>query len=249
MRNRFEIPKVRVSLQSIALVSKDMRASIRRLENVTTQRLDNLQASIMPYSRGLVAINDIERSVQLPSMPTQRLQPDRIESGMKSTQEKADPGIQVEGITEFSSMHITLCSCSCHSTLALKTPQWLGAAIGTLLVRYTRASFEPCQSCGQKPCGGGSNSTFKTHYYFPAWLLRQMMCVQLSWNSLNGHSVSLKTSRIISSNSNIFLFAQHGNIEGIKRLFEQKLASPFDISLEEGRSALHVSTPKSKLLA
>ena len=67
-----------------------------------------------------------------------------------------------------------------------------------------------------------------------------MMSVQLSWNPMSGHTVSLRTPRSISSKSNVFMLAQHGNIQGMKRLFEQRLASPFDISHEEGRSALHV---------
>jgi len=43
------------------------------------------------------------------------------------------------------------------------------------------------------------------------------------------------------------MLAQHGNIQGMKRLFEQKLASPFDISLEKGSSALHVSQMYMKI--
>ncbi|OBT74411.1 hypothetical protein VF21_06835 [Pseudogymnoascus sp. 05NY08] len=52
--------------------------------------------------------------------------------------------------------------------------------------------------------------------------------------------------RVVSATAPIFSYAQHNNIEGIRRLFKEGLASPFDVSYEEGRSALHYAVTAEK---
>jgi hypothetical protein len=69
------------------------------------------------------------------------------------------------------------------------------------------------------------------------------MYLQFNYTPWQGHTISLKMPRVIAGNSPVFSFAQHDNIDAMKRLFEEGLASPFDVSYEEGRSALHVSEP------
>jgi hypothetical protein len=134
----------------------------------------------------------------------------------------------------------SLCRCDCHSPLAMNTPQWLGSAIGTLLIRYTRDP-RSCQKCATKDCRKGTQSILKTNYYFPQWLLSHAMCLHFNYTPRTGHTISLRMPRVVSATSPIFSFAQHNNIEGVRRLFKEGLASPFDVSYEEGRSALHVS--------
>lgn len=134
-----------------------------------------------------------------------------------------------------------LCSCSCHTPVSVHTPQWLGSAFGTLQVKYSKDPSS-CRYCAHKDCRKGPQPVLKTNYYFPRWLLRHAMCLQLDYSPWGGHSVSLRTPRVISANSPVFSYAQHNNISGMRRLFQQNLASPFDVSYEEGRSALHVGS-------
>ena len=133
-----------------------------------------------------------------------------------------------------------LCSCHCHAQLAVRTPQWLGSAFGSLLISYSRPSPESCRACSRKSCSDNTESSFRSRYYFPPWMLHRMFSFQCIWNPLSGCNISLKTPRAVSSRSTVFTLAQHGNIKGMQRLFEQRVASPYDISIEEGRSALHV---------
>ncbi|XMA18428.1 hypothetical protein WAI453_011219 [Rhynchosporium graminicola] len=51
--------------------------------------------------------------------------------------------------------------------------------------------------------------------------------------------MSLATPRVVPDNSDIFVYAVRGDIAGMKSLFEQRIASPFDIGVGTGRSALH----------
>lgn len=133
-----------------------------------------------------------------------------------------------------------LCSCNCHAQLAVRTPQWLGSTFGSLLISYSRPSPESCRACSRKSCSDNTESSFRSRYYFPPWMLHRMFSFRCIWNPLSGCNISLKTPRAVSSRSMVFTLAQHGNIRGMQRLFEQREASPYDISIEEGRSALHV---------
>lgn len=60
----------------------------------------------------------------------------------------------------------SLCNCDCHSSLAVNTPQWLGSALGTLLIRYNKDP-RSCRNCANKDCRKGAQSVLKTKYYFP----------------------------------------------------------------------------------
>ena len=134
-----------------------------------------------------------------------------------------------------------LCSCTCHARVAVRSPQWLASAFGSLLVNYSRPSPDSCSSCSRISCRNNNESSFQSRYYFPPWMLHRMLSVQCKWNPLSGCNFALITPRAVYSRSIVFTLAQHGNIRGMQRLFEQRTASPYDISIEEGRSALHVS--------
>ena len=198
-----------------------------------------------PYAQQMCHSSRSLQSIQLASSPSQNIGlSDSLES--RSIEEVQDTETEVEvevesTVVQQSRPRIEACSCDCHTPLALRTPQWLEPTVGTMLVRYSRNSLGSCQSCSQRSCSRGSQGILKTHYSFPGWFMRRMMCLQYSWSPFSGHNVSLRTPRTVSSRSNVFLFAQHSNIKGMRRLFEQNLASPFDVSFEEGRSPLHVS--------
>jgi hypothetical protein len=51
----------------------------------------------------------------------------------------------------------------------------------------------------------------------------------------------IRSARIVSPTAEIFSFAQQGHIDGLKALFSDGLASPFDVCAGSGRSALNVS--------
>jgi hypothetical protein len=52
--------------------------------------------------------------------------------------------------------------------------------------------------------------------------------------------VSLSMPQVITDNAPILIFAVQGNLDGIKSLFSKGVASPYDIALSNGRTALHV---------
>ncbi len=133
-----------------------------------------------------------------------------------------------------------ICGCRCHAPLALTTPGWIGNAIGSLLVQWYKSS-KACERCSRGPCKVLERGALLTRYYFPKWAMWRLIELESAWTSSQMVSVSLRTARVIPDNSPIFMHVQHNNLDGVKRLFEQKLASPFDVSFK-GRTPLHVST-------
>jgi hypothetical protein len=63
----------------------------------------------------------------------------------------------------------------------------------------------------------------------------------LTLSYMRGPGVSLSMPRVIPDNAPVLTFAVQGNLDGIKSLFSKGVASPYDVALSNGRTALHVS--------
>ena len=93
--------------------------------------------------------------------------------------------------------------------------------------------------CNEVTCRKRYNSSFTLTYRFPKWLTNQMMSYALFATRASGPQMALSTARIISGNSDIFRQAMQGNIEGVKSLFNEGLASPYDTASNYGYTSLH----------
>lgn len=147
----------------------------------------------------------------------------------------------VDATVTFKESLREVCGCPCHSPVTLETPNWLGNAVGTVLVNWYR-NPHPCVRCSRRSCKASKPSLLRTRYYFPWWLCRRFIEFQGAWVASQEVVSSLRTQRTIPNDSQVFLLAQHNNIEDMKRLLELRLASPFDVS-ESGRTPLHVGEP------
>ena len=58
---------------------------------------------------------------------------------------------------------------------------------------------------------------------------------------MNGPQFSLRMPRVVESNAKIFSLAVQGDLNNMKNLFRDGLASPYDVAASNGRTALHVS--------
>lgn len=142
----------------------------------------------------------------------------------------------------------TVCTCRCHEVQRVSVLPWASSLIGSLFIGYSGLPLPLVSrvACTEKACEKKENSLIKVAWYFPSWfpLAGKMISVIDKWTPLDGHDISIKLPRVVSSASDIFIFAQKGHIDGIQQLISQKKASVYDISAGKGRSALHVrSTP------
>ncbi|UKZ47295.1 hypothetical protein TrVGV298_001513 [Trichoderma virens] len=130
------------------------------------------------------------------------------------------------------------CPCRCHTTKAAQTSKLFQKAIGQLFVGYAGqvSHLKECKKC---PCVKANDAKVNLTYYFPSWFVSRAVEVIFRSSELYGPSLSLRTHRVIPDESPLFHFAKLGMIPEIQLLFQDKMASPFDISSKTGRSALH----------
>ena len=222
-----DMRQIQLGIGQVTAINQNLSMSMERIEAGLNKRFDDLNPA-----------NGHTHTQPAPPYPEPKIEVTSQQNGTKDPkdQDTENSVMRIQSISRSSS-----CTCSCHSSFATRSPSWLGPSLGTMLVRYNRSGHQSCNTCLRRSCAKNSSGGIKTQYYFPSWMLNRMLSMQYKWDPKNGHQLSLRTPRSVPPGSNIFALAQHGNIEGIQRLFDQRLASPFDVSSDEGRSPLHVS--------
>lgn len=133
------------------------------------------------------------------------------------------------------------CRCSCHGGSSFRTPRWLNVATGDLSLVISGCPMWSQRSCNDEACSQRGKRLIRLTYYFPLWALQRMISFTNASGSFGDHTIFIKTARIISPSADVFAFAQQGYIDGLRDLFANRRASPFDVSGVNGRSALNVS--------
>lgn len=139
-----------------------------------------------------------------------------------------------------TSCGIPWCTCSCHQPGSFSTPDFMRQLVGKMLITYSDVpNLNP--QCTQSQCKKRRRfPSFRVSYYFPRWLWGLMVTTHLAYTSRDGLELHrLRTPRIIPIGSKIFTLAQTGDLEAIRSLFTQGLASPYDVD-QDGLSALWV---------
>ena len=132
------------------------------------------------------------------------------------------------------------CSCACHRQYRFKSPRLFHNAVGSLLIKSS-GFYGMTQPCNEFSCRQNPSTSIQVSYRFPEWFLNRMISSVIVSNRLCGPQLSLVAPRIVSNTSDIMFHAIAGNLDGIARLFERGLASPFDVTHNFGYTALHVS--------
>jgi hypothetical protein len=131
------------------------------------------------------------------------------------------------------------CSCICHTERSFRSPSFMEKLVGSLFIGYSGVPILR-QKCNQHSCHLESQPLMYVTYYFPTWFLARMVSLMISTTPLAGPVVSLKTQRTVSGDADIFTCAKTGDINKMKYLFQNGLASPHDVSFSSGITALHV---------
>ena len=135
------------------------------------------------------------------------------------------------------------CNCVCHKKSHVRTPKMLNNFLGNLFVGYTGLPLISPR-CNESLCYRRSKSSMRINYYFPSWFLMRVVSIMAAYSN-QGPEMLLRVKRLCPANAEIFSFACLGNVEGIKYLFENGLASPHDVEYGTGISALYASLPPS----
>lgn len=133
------------------------------------------------------------------------------------------------------------CICRCHQVKKASSPTWMAGLLGLLFASYSGLPILRNTPCNETQCKQNQKSLLRVNYYFPSWLLNRMVIFRDQWSPYDGHIISVRTPRLISRHSEIFVMIQMGNLDGIRNLFASGAASPFDTQEDDGRSVLMVS--------
>ena len=133
------------------------------------------------------------------------------------------------------------CSCVCHGLTYYQSPQSFDSIFGTLLMVHSGVPFKK-RPCNEPSCRMQSIPTFRLNPFFPQWMMSRVLqfVVQLSY--MKGPELVLRIPRVVPDNAPALFYAVQGDIEGMKSLFSKGLASPYDVALDNSRTALHVRT-------
>ena len=127
------------------------------------------------------------------------------------------------------------CRCQCHRRAVLQTPRLLERLIGTLFMNYIGIprQDDACLTNCRRRRGFKARVT----YLFPHWFLMKKFSAIITSESGSPH-ISIRVSRQVSPKSKIFSLCRVGDVEGVKRLFIDGQASPFDVSAQTGSTVL-----------
>jgi hypothetical protein len=73
-------------------------------------------------------------------------------------------------------------------------------------------------------------SVARATYRFPYWFLARGLYLTVGMQPRLGFNTSLKMLRVVPDDADIMRFTKAGDLQGVRSLIEQKLASPLDVN-------------------
>lgn len=136
------------------------------------------------------------------------------------------------------------CSCICHKPVKINSSSLISSIVGMLHVKY-RELPALAAICNERACRRQMNGYASLTYMFPPWLLHRM--VSITFSPRIGLHMVLRAPRIVADDAQILRCATVGDIEGIKALISEGLASPGDVGASYGMTALHIAFVKKDI--
>jgi hypothetical protein len=124
----------------------------------------------------------------------------------------------------------------------MQSPQQLEFFVGSLFLGYSGLP-QPWRECNERTCQRQSIPTIRVSYYFPSWFLTRVLQITFAMSYMKGPELILNCPRVVEDDSPVIFQAVQGNLQHIQYLFNEGLASPYDVALSNGRTALHVRIP------
>lgn len=135
------------------------------------------------------------------------------------------------------------CPCSCHSETKSTTSEYFDRIVGRLFLGYAGLPLVNAR-CDSTACARHQNPQVSAEYWFPiGFLWSQIVRIELAYHPNLGPQWSLTALRRVPDSATCVKYSLEGNIDGLKSLFRQGLASPKDVSSTRGYTLLRVGTP------
>lgn len=133
------------------------------------------------------------------------------------------------------------CTCACHKRSRIKSPSYLNAVFGSLLVGYSAKPWVT-RTCDSADCRSRSTTVTYT-YAFPHWFLNRIVTLKMAYDQSRWPELCLRFVRVRPRYDSIFAPTATSTdevaIRHIQPLLRSGEASVRDVD-PYGRSALHV---------
>jgi len=122
-----------------------------------------------------------------------------------------------------------LCSCICHKLSRIRFPRILIPLTGFLSITVSGLymGYDPCN---ETTCLRRSIPRAELFYRFPPWLLARVLHLFVGILPREGPAASLRITRVVADDAEIMNLAKAGDVEGVRSLFQRRLASPNDVN-------------------
>ena len=130
------------------------------------------------------------------------------------------------------------CTCTCHLQQKTNTPAMLNRVLGQLFVGYVGLPTLS-RKCNINGCLKSRSTQINLEYWFPwGFFSSTIMRMQIGYQPNLGTMLQLDTLRKVPDTAQCVNFVLQGDMEGLKFLFANGLASPRDVSATRGYSVL-----------
>ena len=120
------------------------------------------------------------------------------------------------------------CKCRCHHLKYRTVPLIFPKAFGNLVIGATgHCPYQP--TCKGLACRGFPRPHLSVGYYFPTWLLSQIILFAYTRRPYGNPSFGLHMRNILPEHSPILAAITEGRVADIKSIFESRMASPDDM--------------------
>ena len=174
-------------------------------------------------------------SYETPCAPKNSIDP--TESSRLTSDEFEDQ----DALLSYSNSCSKACCCSCHVWRWMRSPMSLKNALGLLILGYSGLPVS-LQQCSVRSCRNRKRE-FAGHlvWYFPSWFANRVFQASFRMGTVSGPEFIFRLSHTVPASAACVAYSQASNIRGLKFLYKNGLASPYDVEASTGFTALHVS--------
>ncbi|KAK1727818.1 ankyrin repeat-containing protein-like protein [Colletotrichum acutatum] len=216
-----------------------MEESLNRSYSQVDERLNKLEALLRAQARDIHTsqVTQVGRLYNASTPPARRRVVRAVSpaSAARIQEKSASVGVRLR---QARTTCQSTCLCSCHSSKLRKSPSFMDRMVGQLMLGYSGLPLLSTK-CDSAACIKGQTPAVNVEYWFPLGVCwSQIIRLHLSYEANVGPSLQLSTLRRVPDSSQCVSYALDGNIQGLKSLFGQGLASPRDVSSTRGYSLL-----------
>ncbi|KAF2149926.1 hypothetical protein K461DRAFT_245163 [Myriangium duriaei CBS 260.36] len=237
MQVRLEIAAV----SSIASRASDEQSCLKADINSTLNTVDDRIAKIenmLRWQTQQIQASQFEQMGSMYNIPQPAPSYRRSSSTSSDRRKTKTPDDITVKVTPYAIQCRRGCSCICHTRQTSTSPAVFNRILGQLFIGYTGIP-SLSQKCDVRNCQKSVTRQISLEYWFPwTYVSSSIIRLRLGHGSSLGTTFQLETLRRVPDTAQCVTFALNGDIDGLKYLFRNGLASPRDVSSTRGYSVL-----------